>query len=237
MLVLEIRNYENRTASFAAIDISSQQLLWHDLQLEETWWIGIEAVHFGHILFHGYDHLQYSNHLGITCVNATSQTIIWERKDITFKAVSGTAIEVFGKNQPFQLEFELVDIKTGEKLTQNKDEVLETKKNLLFPSLYFSTEEVFPKIAKFIELKTNEIACQVIEYLEYNSFIIISFYTKENEILQNRLILLNGDAQILMETTIDDNLKGVGNQTFMVFNNFLIYIHKKTELKLFELPI
>ncbi len=238
VLVLEIRNYEAREVSFAAVDLIEKGLIWQDFKLSEPWWTGIETVKNGHILFHGYNHIQYANHLGISCMSIANQQIIWERKDFIFKSISQNHIIVSHRKETLFTKFLQINFFSGEIMSEFEGQVgfeLDTPSSVLYPLKFESDDSAFSKVLTFLEKKMQLKAVFTVEYLEYNECIIISFYIKEGDKLQNRLILLDNNANLLHDWLLAENLTGIGTQTFLVINNRLIFVQHSNELKIYEL--
>jgi hypothetical protein len=237
-LVLEIRNYEYRTVSFSTVDIDKKKILWHDYACKETWWVGIEAVQSDNIYFHGYNHIQFANHLGISCLQIESQKLLWERSDMIFHSIRNNQLVAKRKNQDFSSRFLNLNLQTGE-INDEFDGILENdiQPNLgvFYPIIFDAQDEAFSKLVIFLQKKLELIVVKAVEYLEYNDYIIISFYTKEGEKLQNRLILLDKNAFLLLDLMLDQNLEGIGTQTFLVLNNQLIFVQSKTQIKIYDL--
>ncbi|MFN0050487.1 MAG: DUF4905 domain-containing protein [Cytophagales bacterium] len=237
-LVIEIRNYEHRIVTFAAINLRKKAVLWQNFSLKETWWIGIEAVKCGHIYFHGYNHIQYANHLAISCLQIESQKILWERSDIIFHSIDKNQLIAQKKNQDFSHLFLTLDLKTGHTLSEFEgilNNSIEPNASVFYPIMYDAQDEAFSRLVIFLQKKLEFVVVNAVEYLEYNDFIIISFYIKEGDKLQNRLILLDKDAFLLLDLILDQNLDGIGTQTFLVLNNQLIFVKHKTELSIYDL--
>ena len=69
----------------------------------------------------------------------------------------------------------------------------------------------------------------MIEYLEYNSMVFISCYI-DRDGLANFLFVLRSDGTVLLEEKLDDQLKGIGLDTFFIFSGYLIFVKNKTRL-------
>ncbi len=236
LLILEIRNYENRVVSFAAVDINKQQILWDNLTLKETWWTGIEAVNSGKIIFHGYNHVQYSNHIGMICYDARKQKFLWEEQALVFYRSAGEKIYAQNKNDSFSSVYMELDFKTGEKIRDAEAiEIPEIETNI-FPVFYSEIDSNFSRILLFIYKIAKVKAEKAVEYLEYNNHIFISYYLMgEDNKLTNQLLVFNGKAEIVFETILDSNLDGVGIQTFFVYQNQLIFVKYKKTLEIYTI--
>jgi len=243
ILVLEIRNYDNREVSYAAVDIEKFQLLWHDFRLSELWWAGIEAVANGLIYFHGYNHIQYANHIGINCLDVAKKEILWENKHLIFHSLNRQHLIAQNRVDAYSSSYQHVNPLSGEVLytceilpidveVPRLHQAISTR---FYPMFMEETDYNFTKIVLFVKKILKVDAVLAIEYLEHNAKIVISFHTKQNNKLQNRLILLDSEANILHDWILGDDLVGIARQTFLVIGTHIIFVQHKNEIKIYEL--
>lgn len=238
--ILEIRNGNNYQTSFAALDLSNGQLLWQDLQLSEPWWLGISAVNQGLIYFHFFPEPQKPSPKGITSYSVHQQKILWQHSDYQLLNLNKNNIVALDKNTKDAEVFYLLDSLTGEvieKLVEKPPTLNLLKKTTktFTPSSYLADTPHFETVKKFLNKILNIEICQSLDYLEYNNLIVISFFIKKNEEFQNNLLILDTNAQILLQDVINDASKGISNDTFWVVNHHLFIIRNKCELIAYQL--
>ncbi|MBF8295129.1 MAG: hypothetical protein HW389_1674 [Bacteroidetes bacterium] len=83
-VVGECRNQDKKTVSFFCLDEESGNPLWQDLNLEESWWVGIEAVLNDTVLFHSYASPDMPEHRGIRAYDTRTGILRWRNDDATF---------------------------------------------------------------------------------------------------------------------------------------------------------
>ena len=83
-VVGECRNQDKKTVSFFCLDEESGNPLWQDLNLEESWWVGIEAVLDDTVLFHSYASPDMPEHRGIRAYDTRTGILRWRNDDATF---------------------------------------------------------------------------------------------------------------------------------------------------------
>ena len=102
------------------------------------------------------------------------------------------------------------------------------------PSFYPGTSEYFKTFELFVYGSIGkEIIKTGVEYLEWNSDIIISFYCQE-EGLANYLLVVNQNKNKRLVECLGTDLKGIGRDTFCVVNNKLIFVKNKKELNIYR---
>lgn len=95
IIVIESRNTESKTASFSCIESRTGSVLWSDKTYDEQWWIGIEGIADGRMYLHGFRKPDMPEHLGITCVDLKSGTVLWKNIDRSFFTVHQSNIYAY----------------------------------------------------------------------------------------------------------------------------------------------
>ncbi|MEO9804622.1 MAG: hypothetical protein ABJF04_15305 [Reichenbachiella sp.] len=85
---------------------------------------------------------------------------------------------------------------------------------------YFSTHDIVP--------------CRQIEYLKTDDKFLISFYEESEKGLVNSLAILETDGQMLECILLEDQLTGIGKDTFFVFRNKTIFVTQKNTLNIYD---
>ena len=65
--------------------------------------------------------------------------------------------------------------------------------------------------------------------MEYEDVIIISLYIQQPE-LTNYLLILSNEGELLMKEKLDEHLKGIGLDTFFIFEGCVLFAKNKREL-------
>jgi hypothetical protein len=111
------------------------------------------------------------------------------------------------------------------------DSVLEPEQNFLLnkPLQYYPETAHFETVKSYMEAKLKISAQSVIEYLESNALIFISYYVVEPD-LANYLIVMHHDGKVILHERIGERLKGIGVDTFFILSGYLIFVKNKREL-------
>ncbi len=88
----EDRDVDAKTVSFFCLDRLTGAIHWQGLTFEEPWWMGIEDVHHGVILFHGYAAPDMPDHRMITAVGCASGRVLWSNRKLQFLLAHGDRV-------------------------------------------------------------------------------------------------------------------------------------------------
>lgn len=88
-LVIEERDIQKREAYFNCIELKSGKIILENFQLDEKFWVGIEAVYGDLIFFHKYRKPDMPAHKGIISVDINSGLILWQNPDYNFLFILG----------------------------------------------------------------------------------------------------------------------------------------------------
>ena len=117
----------------------------------------------------------------------------------------------------------------------NEDIIPETQNDLLRPALYPATNEHYQLILDFIKDRTKEDANAAgIEFLDWNENVCVSYYVGKPK-MANYLLVVDKEKKNLLHECIDNNLEGIGQDTFTIANNKLIFVKGKKELNIYQI--
>jgi hypothetical protein len=220
-----------------------------DFQLEEKFWVGVEAFEDEKIYFHKYTRPDMPGHIGIIAYSLTTREVLWSREDLVFLFLSENKIVAYV--QKFELrEYYILDTLTGNTIQEsagdNQDiDILREKslekqnenyRNYLFPQSYPGN---LPAESKELveKLKENVIISGPIDFIQHGGYLLLAFHTvKDDGKLDNnfRLIEINR-RKIIFEDVVNTGISVYIPDVFFIKDNFLFLIKDKTELKVFSL--
>jgi hypothetical protein len=239
ILVPEIRDGENRETGFAGIDLTTKKILWQGPDINEKWWIGLEEAKYGKVILHGYKDIQNPEHKGLIVLDSRSGKVLWKKEELSFYSTTHEAIIAYDMEET-ERRYKKIDINEGKIIEEiSESELTDERKSeesfVKNSSHYRADNKYFEKIAGFAEAYIGKKPEQALDYLEYKEGIIVSFYAREEEKLVNYLMVVNEKGELIYNEPIDKDLKGVGIDTFFLYNDLLIFIKNKKELVIFEL--
>lgn len=238
-ILLETRNSNTKKASLKLIDLQIGNHKNLAINLEDNWWFGISRFQYPFILLYKYPEPTIPESKGIICFNCNENKIIWEREDLQYfddYQANFTAIDWKTKQR---LKLDLNNGRTAiinSKVSENPiDQFL--RKYLWNPEVYQEESSGYVNIAEFIKKKLDLVVVKAIEYLEFTQYIIISFYIygHNNLVLYNTLVVYSLDGKLLLKEDLAVGKKGIGLNTFTVFNSFLVFIKNTNQIAIYEL--
>ena len=238
ILALELRDHDNRSVDFACIDLKTNKFLWHGVKPEETWWLGLDSCHNGKIYLHTYKDPQNPEHEGIICIEAKTGKVLWKDIEKTIYYVSSKHLIATKGNEDSRKYIELepstgkdvreFSLKEVFKIASDKKE--QESKKVRNPFHFPAEHTYFSKISNFIKEITGEQPVIAADYMENGEQVIISFYLYNIEGLNNYLVVVDDAGLVTFRMCLASNIKGIGFDTFFVFEKNLIFVKEKKEL-------
>jgi hypothetical protein len=243
ILVLELRDHDQHSVDFAAIDLKSNKVLWKGVKLEETWWLGLDQCYNGRVYLHTYKDPQNPEHEGIVALDIHTGKLAWKDISKTFNHVSGDQLIVTEGQEDARRYLKLnpadgkqigeISLKEVFKMTSDKKE---TESGKIRNPFHFSSEHpYFSRITGFVKEITGEQPVIAADYMENGEQVIISFYLYSTDGMSNYLILVDEEGKVLLRECLGTHIKGIGFDTFFVFEKTLIFIKEKKELIFFKI--
>ncbi|HAS46511.1 MAG TPA: hypothetical protein DCS93_38875 [Microscillaceae bacterium] len=239
VIIVQTRDGDAYQTAFTAINIQSQTTLWQDFTLEESWWVGMSLLSQGILLLHTYPDTQKPQPQGLIALEIASREVLWQTEELHFYEVIDNQIVVTSSTTSSN-SYLTIDIKTGNVLERFQE--LPTgltrkneNKSMIFPFHYQDEMAYFQTVAVFLKKKFNLQIVQAVDYLEYDNFIIISYFYDNAGDLMNNLLVLDQNGQVLFHQNIEKQLTGIGLDTFFVFKNELFFVKHKTLLQSLKL--
>ncbi|MFA7287758.1 MAG: DUF4905 domain-containing protein [Melioribacteraceae bacterium] len=239
-LIIDSRDIDTKEAFFSCIDPETKKTIFKDFQLEEKYWIGIEAMIGDIIYLHKFTKPDMPGHKEIIAIDIMSQKILWTELKYSFLFAYENRIYCYF--QKFEeREFVALDYLTGEIIDNfGSDYSKINERYEKSEKEKYSNEYKFPEIFTGIGLPetfsasiTNEEEVEGdIEYLLYEDFIFLNFHKKNgNGFLQNKFIAYSRDKnKIIYEEVLNANAKANVPGSFFVHRNYLYLLKEKTEL-------
>ena len=238
-LVIESRDGKLRKIMLSALNISSGAFIFKNEALPKPWWMGLKAVGHNKIILQGYKESNSPEPKGIYVFDLLTGLLLWQNEELNFYSFLNPeriGLVTLGTDQNSVLEVNSV---TGKRITETTKNdyvhLVEEQTNKLFPLIYIEDNPHYNTIAGFIGQEQKYKCVGPIEYLEYGSSIIVSFYIQDNKKFTNILLLIDEEGNCLFKDILMDESDGVGMASFFVCKNKLIYIKNKTSIALAEL--
>jgi len=227
ILFAEIRNSEDKTTSFSAIDLKTGEVYFDNLTTPERWLTGIETAWDGVLLIHYYQSENGPAHKGLMAVDAFTGQTLWTNFSYSFDHLTNKGPVIYDSRiQPRKLF--LADIKTGV-ATRIYEPYIDPE-----PPNYIQAPQQLPVDEVPVGLAIPHPYANWLHYLEYNNFRIVSLHALKAGTLVQMLYIFDGD-DLLFEDLLNTAIQKIQPEAFILHKNCLIYIKNKTELKVLSL--
>jgi hypothetical protein len=224
ILLLEIRSPTEKKVTFSAVDVKKGEFLWRNVQFDEPWWISLNGAVSGTALFTIYTETNNPDSKGIFGYDIANQKIKWWNNDFSLIKIGDRSVA--GMTSKYGVKEITIDVATG---VATNDELVELHDAVLRPFQYTEDLPYFSTVKTFLSSRFNLTPVAALEYLEYESLILISFYSGEQELV-NELLILSEEGKMLFREKIDEHLKGIGLDTFFIYGGCVFFAKNKREL-------
>jgi hypothetical protein len=226
-LFVEIRNNEDRNASFAAINLKTADVYFEALTTPEKWLTGIETAFNNVLLLHYYQSETGPVHKGLLAIDASTGETLWSNYNFAFDHLSVNGPVIYDTRVQPRKSF-LADIRTG--VTGSVFDASVNKELI--------NNIILPQLTGFDELLLKPIPLQpvgnMVHYLEYNNFRIVSLHALKDNRLTQSLFIFDG-VDVIYDDLLNHDIQKIQPEAFMMYNNYLLYIKNKSELKVISL--
>jgi hypothetical protein len=244
-LIIEEREPETKQVFYNCIDIKTGKKFFKNLQFEEKFWIGIEAIYNDVIYFHKYHKPDMPGHIGITAFDINSEKILWAAENYSFLFAHQDDIYCYTQNFEGR-NFYLLDAGTGElkkELSDDPGKVNFYRKqannninflNISFPKQFNPGTEVNERINNlFNNLKSEYLTSGKIEYIESGNLLLFNFHyvaSSGNE-LKNLFKAVDIDSgKVIFEEELNSGIKAFVPDSFFIRDDFIFLLKGKNKL-------
>lgn len=229
LLFLEVRIGDIFQVEFSALDYKTNQFIWKDWRMKESWWIGLTAANSQTLLLHTFVNKGNPDHKNLIACDIFSKVIRWEVGEFSFYDWNEQTI--FGYRTKEDITPAQIHIESGE-VRETQWEFIEEKSevNSLRPVQFLEGTQHFETIQRFAFQKLNKTILKGVEYIEFDNWIVVSIYIQESEGLANYLIVITKEGEIVLEEKLGEKLEGLGVDTFFILSGCLFFVKNRLEL-------
>jgi len=226
IIFIEERNQANKQVRFSAIDLQAENFLWRNITFEESWWISLTASGDDVLYFTVYTNPQNPENKSLMAYNFRDQRILWFRNNLSFLTLTANAVHGFDSRLSRKIQVKKTDGDSSDTLPVGESSI-ETQ--VMTPHRYTRGTSNFETVYSFLKVKFGFEPSDVIEYLEFKEYVIISYYLTGNS-LANYLLVLDGEGDVCVEEILGERLEGIAVDSFFMLSGFLIFVKNKTVL-------
>jgi len=248
-LIIEEREKNNKQVYFNCLNIESGKKIFKNFQLEEKFWIGIEAVYNDVIYFHKFVKPDMPQHIGIIAMDLNDQKILWENFNNSFFCIWKEKVycyqQMFEGKKYFSLDYKSGNLledfgDDAEKINKVKNDMGESDAyaGYLFPNSYNSNMTAPADLNEiFQKLKNNFTFSGNIEYVLKNNLLLFNFHIANSEgNLINRFKALDlSSGKYIFEETLIKETRALAPDSFFVKDDLLFLLFGKNRLGVYSI--
>ncbi len=250
-ITVEVRNVIDKVVSFHCLDALTGLSKWDNINLSETWWIGIEGIFGDVVILHEYERPDLPAHKNIIAVDINTGKTLWSNDELIFVS-SGDNILIASRNSFAATQKLKLNLLTGETLCELNDSAYKSTINdikinerLYYQTPFeFSINELPNEIThRFIKKqnKNDDIADPVEVFTDAENDVNVIGYSRKvlNEnstpMYDEFIYVLSNKNTILYKDKIVSSVNMPVIPKYFVKENFLYHIKDKTILKAVKL--
>ncbi|WKN45739.1 DUF4905 domain-containing protein [Tunicatimonas pelagia] len=205
-LFLELRSAEGQSTYFAALDLSSGQLLWEDFTLSVAeGWPTLYRANDQYLVFQVFTDTHNPEKKAYYAVEISTQQLIQPQTQPSVR--------------------NLINGETNQKNTDRQNN------GLVQPFFYAEDQPYFATVASFVGSLGLGQPVKGCEYADYGNYIGIAYYLPaESSGLANYLLILDQQGTILLHECLEASVPQVGLGTFFIAQNQLIVVQHQRQL-------
>jgi hypothetical protein len=127
-----------------------------------------------------------------------------------------------------------IDLMTGQEYVANSNETTHvTNTDITYTQTYTEESEYFNWFITYFKKKGISPIMQI-EHLNTSQRTFIAYYQQENNMLSHHLSILDSSGEIIKTILLEDNLTGIGKDTFFVLKNKAIFASDNHILNIYD---
>jgi hypothetical protein len=248
-LVIEEREIENKQAYFHCLSLDSGKKILSNFQLEDKFWVGVEAVQNDTIFFHKFAKPDMPKHRGIFAYDLKRKELIWQNPEIIFLFINNQ--KIYAYKQKFEgRNYYCINSVNGEMIEdigenferinnlRNESLINESNNGYLFPEAVEFGLEVESPPSKFIEsLRKDFVISGKVEYILKNQLLMLSFQEANSRgTLTNLFKAVDlSTGKYILEEVINKGTSLFLTDSFFVIDELLFLLFGKTRLEVYKI--
>lgn len=233
-LLITTRDSEALEVSFSLFDFDKQDFLWKNISFEENWWISAYYFSDNTIVFQTYNDTQNIEARSAFGFDVISMEALWSIEDVKLSRESDSLLKVASLKSPE--ESFLMNINTGEEVTSVEGSLPQVESDrAIFPIHYEQENSHFETISRFLMSKGISKPDESCDYLEMEGFFAIASNFKNDTGYNLDLFVFSQEGDLLLNESLDKEMKGLATGTFFIVNQALIFVKEKRDLVFYSI--
>ena len=248
-LILEERELEKKQAYFHCLSIDSGKKILSNFQLDDKFWVGIEAVKDDTIFFHKFAKPDMPKHRGIFAFDLKAKELIWQNPELVFLFLLND--KIFTYKEKFEgRNYYSIDSTSGKIIDdlgndykrinnlRSESSNKEAEDGYIFPEAFDENFELQNRAGDFIKsLRNNFVISGKIEYISVNDLLLLSFHSVNSKGTLDNIFkavdLTNG--KFILEELINKETSLFLTDSFFIKDDLLFLLFGKTRLVVYKM--
>jgi len=248
-LIIEERETEKKLAYFHCLELESGKNILSNFQLDDKFWVGVEAVRDDIIFFHKFAKPDMPKHRGIFAFDLMKKELIWQNPELIFLFILQEKIFVY-KEKFEGRDYYAINPSTGEiiedvgsnyeLINKLRDESIKEEKNkgYLFPEVFEADSVTDDRANEFIKALRNDFVISgKIEFIWKDNLLMLSFHEANSKGSLNNLFKAVdlSKGKYILEEVINKETSLFLTDSFFVKDNLLFLLFGKTRLEVYKI--
>jgi hypothetical protein len=219
LIAIESRTFESKKTSFSVINYRTGEISLKEKTFKDLWNLNLAYVTENNLIITAFNDVGSPESKGIISVNFQDNQVLWEHYNLSLNSVNDDGLQVYDPRiNPRRLSW--ISHLKGESITDclQKDQ---SKASILLPE--FNNQFLIPDFISREEIVGD------LSVLDVRGLKIISFHEKNQNNIQQRLLVYQDDTILLDEILIRD-IQKLQPESFFMEKNHLFYIRNKNEI-------
>ncbi|HSW53569.1 MAG TPA: DUF4905 domain-containing protein [Ignavibacteriaceae bacterium] len=248
-LIIEERHLEEKQVYFHCFDLDSGKKILSDFQLDDKFWVGIEAVRDDVIYFHKFAKPDMPKHRGIFAFDLMKKIFIWQNPELVFLFILQE--KIFANKEKFEgRDYYAINPSTGEiiedvganyeLINRLRDESIKEEKNkgYLFPESFEADSVADNRTNEFIKsLRNDFVISGKIEFIWKANLLMLSFHEANSKGTLNNLFKAVdlSKGKYILEEVINKETGLFLTDSFFVKDDLLFLLFGKARLEVYKI--
>jgi hypothetical protein len=248
-LVIEEREPEKKQAYFHCLTLDSGKRILNNFQFDDTFWVGVEAVHSDIIYFHKFAKPDMPKHRGIFAYDFMKKDFLWKNPELIFLFLYKDKLYAYREKFAGR-SYLAINTNNGEVIEdigenyehinnlRNEASMKEAENSYLFPETFEVDSGVDNRANELVKsLRNDFVVSGKIEYLLKDQLLLMSFHENNSKGSMNNLFKAVdlSTGKYILEEVINKETSLFLTDSFFVKDDLLFLLFGKTRLVVYKI--
>jgi len=231
-LGIEVRNHQSKKVFFFKIDPNGQLHSFADT-MAFSWWMTIAGISGKHLFIEKMNDPLNTEDRNLFVYNWENGQLLWSKEGLLYQNHDEKALKALVKTEDLA-ETQFFDLASGQKILVNFTAVLGNSK-FIEPSQFQEDTIDFNKLSEFISIELNVKPRLVVDYMEAEGKMLLSYYVADKKGFSNFISVWNEEGDCILWELMEKELKLPAQSSFFVLEKDVIFVQEKVKVKGYQL--